>query len=125
MTRTTIAIIALLLGSLPAEAQVIHLLCDGTAKIPGIDPWHDKSWKLVVNLDDRTVAFSGLTARIEKIRIEKIDNDYVTFGQRDSSRSTAGYINRLTGAARVGIRTFDPDTLVEWELTCRTARPLF
>jgi hypothetical protein len=97
----------------------------GPRKSQGSTRWHDKSWKLVVNLDDRTVGFSGLTARIEKIRIEKVDNDYVTFAQHDSSRSTAGYINRLTGAARVGIRTFDPDTLVEWELTCRTARPLF
>jgi hypothetical protein len=88
MTRTMIAVVAMLLGSLPAEAQVIHLLCDGSVKIPDDNnkPWrYEKDMKMIVDLNNRTVAFSDLTARITKI-----DADYAYLVYPDSTRGMWG-----------------------------------
>jgi hypothetical protein len=107
MTRSMIGVVAMLLGSLPTEAQVIHLLCDGSVKIPELDNnkprRYEKDMKMIIDLNNRTVAFSDLTARITKI-----DADYAYLVHRDSTRGMWGHIDRVGGTAQealLGCRT--------------------
>jgi hypothetical protein len=129
MTRSMIGVVAMLLGSLPTEAQVIHLLCDGSVKIPELDNnkprRYEKDMKMIIDLNNRTVAFSDLTARITKI-----DADYAYLVDRDSTRGMWGHIDRVGGTARVWETADDLSTKRriiggEWNLTCRRERPLF
>jgi hypothetical protein len=136
MTRTAIAIVALLLSSLPAQAQVINLSCEGeiraTPSVVGMEikPEPITKMGLVVNLDNHVVIFNGHTTRIDKI-----DDQYVSFkGREDYSGSVwnaSGSIDRITGFVSAMSSLFNPKTNKfimgpdMWELYCKPVRPLF
>jgi hypothetical protein len=133
MTRTMLALVALLLGSLPAKAQVLALSCDGEAKGLGTEdkPLAFTKMGLVVNLQDRVVTFLGIPARITETNAVRISFK----GQNDVGFSVSGYIDRVTGTLFAETSTIDPKTgqldlrppggPALWNLNCRTVRPLF
>jgi hypothetical protein len=138
MTRAMLAIIAMLLSNLSANAQVITLSCDGKAITAPLDTNTKVETTtitglgLVINLKDRQVTdFPGAPAHITEITAA-----YVAFeGKRDDGFYVCGHVDRVTGRAFAETGVIDPKTgwldfkppnePVFRYLNCQPTRPLF
>jgi len=140
------ALLQLLLGGQlanAAEATVITLSCDGTAKIVGDDetgkPEPIKKMGLVVNLAEHTVSgFPGIVAHIDSVDATSIlfsgEGPVMYRGQPTTGLGTVsveGQIDRVTGAVLANKMQFagGKDNKViandSWELFCKVTNHLF
>jgi hypothetical protein len=120
-----LAIAAMLLGSLSAEAQVIHLSCEGNVTGSPYEKPEPVAIELTVDLDKSVVHLAPYRARIREI-----DTRWIEFSEDYDRGFThmSGSINRINGIALVKVLLTDTDaktTRFEWAVTCRRIHPLF
>jgi hypothetical protein len=123
MTRAMIAVVAMLLSGLPAQAQVLYLLCaGGVVLVPGgrpmkVDP------QVIVNLDTRVVTIGNMISA----PITQADPVSISFDGIGRSpvlnrlERVSGTINRITGTLLAEL--WSQQTKTSWYLTCQP--PLF
>jgi hypothetical protein len=119
MTRTMMALVVMLLGSLPADAQVFHLSCDGTRAsvlADGASIAMPNAKSVIVDLKAGVVKFGDMSARITEA-----GSVFVRF---EGDAIAEGTIDRVTGKLLVReVHAGWPQ--FHWNLTCRTVHPLF
>jgi hypothetical protein len=119
MRQIKLALVALLLGGLPAEAQVLHFSCKGEMRSNKKNVATPAEESVTIDLRTGVVTFRYLTARITKAGPE-----FVRFKGDDIPEGT---IDRVTGKLWVkeeypGAKSY---LWFDWHLTCRIIRPLF
>jgi hypothetical protein len=123
MTRAMIAVVAMLLSGLPAQAQVLYLLCaGGVVLVPGgrpmkVDP------QVIVNLDTRVVTIGNMMSA-PITQADPVSISFDGFGRSpmlNRLERVSGTINRITGTLLAEL--WSQQTKTSWYLTCQP--PLF
>jgi len=114
--------------SLPAEAAVLTLSCDGTMKPEEeqAKPHAIRKMGLTVNFDAGVVTgFTGITARIDEANANSVSFTGTTTNPSGTEWSVHGTIERITGSLGATVTWFNPKTntllmKMNYELVCKS-----
>ena len=121
--KIALTLAGVLMAGYAQAADPIDLSCSGTVvhRSDRTEPVANVS--LVVNLDENTVTFEIVTD------ITSIDDNSVSFIGTGDHIAVNGWIDRVTGAASVYLKTFEANGEYilddNYELVCRVPKRLF
>ena len=124
MSRMLFVTSTLIWALLPAKAEVLTLLCNGTMKTEEGRP-HAIQMGLMVNFDARIVTgFTGIITRIDEVNANSVSFGGTTTHPSGAEWSVHGTVDRITGSLGAAVTWFNPTTnkllmRMNYELICK------